>query len=52
MKIMKVSDKKVGETEYYKYRITLPKEVVEKSKFIGKSLNAVFTDGKIIIKTE
>ena len=31
MKIMKFLDKKVGDTEYIKYRINLPKKVVEDS---------------------
>ena len=33
MKIMKVIDKKVGDTTYIKYRINLPKKVVEDSGF-------------------
>ena len=38
MKVMKVIDKKVGDTTYYKYRINLPKEVVEKLNFLDKNL--------------
>jgi len=50
MKIMKSVDKKVGETIYYKYKINLPKKVVEDSKFLGKDLKVVFDKDKIIIK--
>lgn len=50
MKIMKAFDKKVGETEYYKYRINLPKKVVEDSNLLGKKLKAKLEKGKIIIE--
>jgi len=52
MKIMKAFDKKVGETEYYKYRINLPKQVVKDSKLFGKKLKARLEKGKIIIEKE
>jgi hypothetical protein len=52
MKIMKSIDKKVGETTYYKYKINLPKKVVEDSRFEGKELNIKLDDGKIIIEKE
>ena len=52
MKIMKVFDKKVGETIYYKYRINLPKEVVEKSGFLDKEVKAILKNGRIIIEEE
>jgi len=38
MKIMKVVDKKVGNTTYYKYRINLPIKVVEELKKISELL--------------
>ncbi|MBU2523173.1 MAG: hypothetical protein KKE23_02690 [Nanoarchaeota archaeon] len=50
MKIMKVLDKKVGETTYCKYRINLPKEVAEKSEFLDKEIKAVLKNGIIIIE--
>lgn len=50
MKIMKVLDKKIGDTTYYKYRINLPKEIVEGGKFLDKELIITFERGKIIIE--
>lgn len=50
MKIMKGVDKKIGDTTYYKYKINLPKKVVEESKFIDKELKINFDKGKIIIE--
>lgn len=50
MKIRKVLDKKVGETEYSKYLITLPKEIVEKSELSGKELKARAQKNKIMIE--
>ena len=47
---MKVLDKKVGNTEYIKYRINLPKKVVEESKLLDKEIKAVEENGKIIIE--
>lgn len=52
MKIMKVLDKKFGETSYYKYRINLPKKVVEDSKLLDKEIKAREEKGKIIIEKE
>jgi hypothetical protein len=52
MKIIKAVDKKVGDKTYYKYKINLPKGIVEESKFEGKELEVVFENGKIIIKKE
>jgi len=52
MKIMKVLDKKVGETTYYKYRINLPKQVVEDSKLLDKEVKAKEKKGKIVIEEE
>ena len=52
MKIMKVLDKKVGDTEYIKYRINLPKKVVEDSNLLDKEIKAREENGKIIIEKE
>ena len=52
MKIMRVSDKKVGNIYYYKYRVTLPKKVVRESKLVGKDLQAKSEKGKIIIESK
>ncbi len=52
MKIMKVLDKKVGETTYYKYRINLPKEIVEISKFLDKELKVKLEKNKIVIEKQ
>ena len=38
MKIMKVIDKKVGNTTYYKYRINIPVRVAEESKLLDKEV--------------
>jgi len=50
MKIMKVLDKKVGYTEYIKYRINLPKKVVEESGLKDKEVKVREDKGKIIIE--
>jgi len=52
MKIIKVMSKKVGDTEYKKYLLNLPKEVVEESKLIGENLKAKAEKEKIIIEKE
>jgi len=52
MKIMKVFDKKIGETTYYKYRINLPKKVVEESDLEEKEVKVTLEKKKIIIKKE
>jgi hypothetical protein len=52
MKIIKALDKKVGETTYFKYKINLPKKVVEESKFLDKELEVIFDKDKIIIKRD
>ena len=49
---MKVFDKKVGETTYYKYRINLPKEVAEKSGFLDKEIKVELKKNKIVIEKE
>lgn len=52
MKIMKVLDKKVGTTKYIKYRLNLPKKVVEDSGLIEDELKAKVVRGKILIEKE
>jgi hypothetical protein len=52
MKIMKVLDKKIGETKYIKYRINLPINIVEESKLLDKELKVTLKNGKIIIEKE
>lgn len=52
MKIMKAFDKKVGNTEYYKYRINLPKKIVEDSNLLGKEVKVRLVKDKIIIEKE
>lgn len=50
MKIMKVIDKKIGDTTYIKYRINLPKQIVEDSGLKDKEVNVELEGKKIIIK--
>jgi len=50
MKIMKVKDKKVGDVEYFKYRINLPKKIVEESGLLDKEIKARLNKDKIIIE--
>ena len=52
MKIMRVLDKKVGDKVYYKYRINLPKDIVEENKLLGKELKIRFENGEVIIEKE
>ena len=52
MKIMKAFDKKVGNMEYYKYRINLPKKIVEDSDLLGKEVKVRLNKGKIIVERE
>lgn len=52
MKIMKSVDKKVGDTTYYKYKINLPKKVVEDSKLEDKEVKVSLDKKKIIIEEE
>lgn len=52
MKIIKVLSKKVGDTEYKKYLLNLPKDVAEESNLIGKDLKARTEKDKIIIEKE
>ena len=52
MKIMKVVDKRIGDTTYYKYRINLPKNIVEENKLLDKELKVKFINNSIIIEKE
>jgi hypothetical protein len=52
MKIIKVMSKKIGDKEYSKYLLNLPKEVVEESKLLGKDLKARTESEKIIIEKD
>ena len=52
MKIIKVLSKKVGDKNYHKYLLNLPKKVVEESKLLDKELKAKSEKGKIIVEKE
>ena len=49
---MKVVDKKIGDTTYYKYRINLPKEAVVQLNLLDKELKVRVEKNKIIIEKE
>ena len=49
MKILEALDKEVKGKKYYRYRINLPKNIVEESKLKGKKLKATSDKEKIII---
>lgn len=49
---MKVLDKKIGNTEYIKYRINIPKKVAEDSKLLDKEVVVKLDSDKIIIEKE
>ena len=49
---MKVQDKKIGNTEYIKYRINIPKKVAEDSKLLNKEVVVKLEKDKIIIEKE
>lgn len=54
MKIMKVKDKKIkGSKDYYiKYRINLPKNVVEESELLDKETKVKLEGKRIIIEKD
>lgn len=52
MKVMRVKDKKVGDVEYYKYRINLPKKIVDEGEFLDKELRVKLFKGKIVIEKD
>lgn len=49
---MKVVDKKIGDVTYYKYRINLPKDIVEENKLLDKELKVKFIKDSIVIEKE
>lgn len=49
---MKVLDKKVGDTEYIKYRVNIPKKVAEDSGLLDKEVKARSEKRKIIIEED
>ena len=49
---MKVLDRRVGDTLYYKYRINLPKSIVEETGLNNKEVIVMKGDGKDIIIKE
>ena len=49
---MKAIDKKVGDTTYYKYKINLPKKIVEESKLLDKEVKVILDSKRIIIEKE
>ena len=50
MKVMKSVDKKVGDVTYYKYKINLPKKIVEENNLADKEFDVKFEDNKIILE--
>ena len=52
MKILKAIDKIVKDVKYFRYRINLPKKVVEESGLTDKNLKATTKDKKIIIEED
>ena len=50
MKIRKVLDKKVGDAVYFKYLVTLPKDIVESSGLLEKELKIKKENSKLIIE--
>ncbi|MEK6974194.1 MAG: hypothetical protein AABW41_03100 [Nanoarchaeota archaeon] len=50
MKIREVLDKKIGNKEYKRYIVILPKDVVQDSKLLGKELKATLEKDKIILE--
>jgi len=52
MKIMKVLDKKIGNIEYIKYRINIPKKVAEDSGLLDKEVKVILKEDKILIEKE
>ena len=50
MKILRLFSKRVGDTKYYRYNITLPKKIVEESNLLNEELEARIEGKKIIIE--
>lgn len=49
---MKVIDKKVGDTTYIKYRVNLPKKVVEDSGLKDREVKVTNQNKKIVIEED
>ena len=51
LKITKVINRRVGDTEYHRYRLTLPNDIVKKLRWSEKT-NVTFKikDGKLVIE--
>ena len=49
---MRVLDKKIGNIEYIKYRINIPKKIAEDSKLLDKEVVVRLEKDKIIIEKE
>jgi len=52
MKILRAFDKEVNKKKYFRYRINLPKKVVEESELLDKKLKAKSEKKKIIIEED
>ena len=52
MKILKAFDKEVKGKKYYRYRVNLPKQVIENSNLKDKELKARAEKEKIIIEKD
>lgn len=52
MKILRAFDKEVKGKRYYRYRINLPKKVVEDSKLLEKNVKVKLEKEKIVIEKE
>lgn len=52
MKIREVLDKKIGDTTYSKFLVTLPKDAVKESGLLGKELIVRSEKNKIVIEKE
>jgi len=50
MRILKAFDKEVNNKKYFRYRINLPKKIIEESGLLEKKLKVVLEKGKIIIE--
>jgi hypothetical protein len=50
MRIREVLDKKIGETKYSKFLVTLPKKIVEESKLLREDIEVVSKSEKIILQ--
>lgn len=49
---MKVKDKTIGNTTYYKYRVNLPKDAVEELKLLDKEIKVKVEKGRIILEKD